>query len=51
MIKETGIAAAHGDDIEFNSTMVEPLFITNKILKYVYILPTEMAELDVKWRR
>nr|WEY95121.1 hypothetical protein P5641_15425 [Bacillus subtilis] len=44
MIKEAGNAAAHGDDIEFNSTMVEPLFkFTNKILEYVYILPTEMA--------
>ncbi|MFP7331065.1 DUF4145 domain-containing protein [Bacillus subtilis] len=44
MIKEAGNAAAHGDDIEFNSTMVEPLFkFTNKILEYIYILPTEMA--------
>lgn len=26
VIKEAGNAAAHGDDIEFNSKMAEPLF-------------------------
>ncbi|MEC1671250.1 DUF4145 domain-containing protein [Bacillus mojavensis] len=44
VIKEAGNAATHGDDIEFNSTMVATLFkFTNKILEYVYILPTEVA--------
>ncbi|MCY7895638.1 DUF4145 domain-containing protein [Bacillus spizizenii] len=43
VIKEAGNVAAHGDDIEFNSHMVEPLFkFTNKILEYIYILPSEM---------
>ncbi|MXV42119.1 DUF4145 domain-containing protein [Bacillus subtilis] len=43
VIKDAGNAAAHGDDIVFNSHMVEHLFkFTNKIIEYVYILPNEM---------
>lgn len=50
MIKE-GNAAAHGDDIEFNSTMVVPLFkFTNKIhLNMFTFFLLKWPELDVKW--
>lgn len=43
VIKDFGNMAAHGDQVDFNSHMVDGMFrFTNKILEYVYILPREM---------
>jgi Domain of unknown function (DUF4145) len=43
VIKDFGNIAAHGDQVDFNSHMVDGMFrFTNRILEYVYILPREM---------
>ncbi|MCY8489348.1 tyrosine-type recombinase/integrase [Bacillus atrophaeus] len=43
VIKDFGNMAAHGDQVDFNSHMVDGMFrFTNKILEYVYVLPREM---------
>lgn len=45
VIKDFGNMAAHGDQVDIDSYIVDAMFrLTNKILEYVYILPGEMNE-------
>ncbi|MGG3573251.1 DUF4145 domain-containing protein [Bacillus gobiensis] len=45
VIKDFGNMAAHGDQVNFNKTMLDSMFrFTNKILEYVYILPKQMED-------
>ncbi|MFB4326380.1 DUF4145 domain-containing protein [Priestia sp. BR_2] len=51
VIKDFGNMAAHGDQITFDTYMVESMFrFTNKLLEYVYILPREIkrAKFDLE---